>query len=153
MPKVLYVVDLSENERVKLMSIVNKRKTSSKRILHANILLAADINNPNKISAPVIAERYHVHRQTVQTVRKTYATEGLEAALGRKKRKVPPVEPKLTGDVEARIIALCCSDPPSGYERWTLRMVADETIKLEIISSISHMSVGRILKKTNLSLI
>ena len=152
MPKVLYVVDLSENERAKLLSIVNKGKASAKRILHANILLAADINNPNKISAPVIAERYHVHRQTVQTVRKTYATEGLEAALGRKKRKVPPVEPKLTGDVEARIIALCCSDPPSGYERWTLRLVAEEAIKLEIIPSISHMSVGRILKKTNSSL-
>ncbi len=152
MPKVLYVVDLSENERAKLLSIVNKGKASAKRILHANILLAADINNSNKISAPVIAERYHVHRQTVQTVRKTYATEGLEAALGRKKRKVPPVEPKLTGDVEARIIALCCSDPPSGYERWTLRLVAEESIKLEIIPSISHMSVGRVLKKTNLSL-
>ena len=152
MPKVLYTVDLSENERAKLLSIVNKGTASAKRILHANILLAADMNNPKKVSAPVIAERYHVHRQTVQTVRKTYATQGLEAALGRKKRKAPPVEPKLTGDVEARIIALCCSDPPSGYERWTLRLVAEKAVKLEIIPSISHMSVGRILKKTNLSL-
>ena len=75
MPKVSYVVDLSDKERVKLLNIVNKGKATAKRILHANILLAADINNPNKASSPVIAERFHVHRQTVQTVRKTYASE------------------------------------------------------------------------------
>lgn len=153
MPKVSYVVNLSDAERVKLLKITNKGTAAAKRILHANILLALDENNANKASAPVIGERFHVHRQTVQTIRKNYATKGLEAALDRKQRSKPPIDPKLTGDVEARIIALCCSNPPAGYQRWTLRLAAEEAIKLEIVESISHMSVGRILKKTNLSLI
>ena len=152
MPKVSYVVSLSEQERVKLLKIINIGTASAKSILHANILLALDKNNPNKASSPVIAERFNVHRQTVQTIRKNYATRGVEAALDRKHRSKPPIEPKLTGDVEAHIIALCCSTPPDGYQQWTLRLVADEAIRLEIVESISHMSVGRILKKTNLSL-
>ena len=152
MPKISYVVNLNDQERVKLLKIINKGTATAKRILHANILLALDENNPNKASSPVIAERFNVHRQTVQTIRKNYATKGIESALDRKHRSKPPVEPKLTGDVEARIIALCCNNPPEGYQRWTLRLVADEAIKLEIVESISHMSVRRILKKTNLSL-
>ena len=152
MPKVTFVVNLSEAERNKLLKIVSSGTASAKRILHANILLALDVNNPDKISSPVAAERFHVHRQTVQTIRKEYATNGLEAALNRKKRAKPPIDPKLTGDVEARIISICCSEPPPGYARWTLRLVAKEAVKMEIVPSISHVSVGRILKKTNLSL-
>lgn len=152
MPKVTFVVNLSEAERNKLLKIVSSGTASAKRILHANILLALDVNNPDKISSPVAAERFHVHRQTVQTIRKEYATNGLEAALSRKKRAKPPIDPKLTGDVEARIISICCSEPPPGYARWTLRLVAEEAVKMEIVPSISHVSVGRILKKTNLSL-
>lgn len=152
MPKVTFVVNLSEAERNKLLKIVSSGTASAKRILHANILLALDVNNPDKVSSPVAAERFHVHRQTVQTIRKEYATNGLEAALSRKKRAKPPIDPKLTGDVEARIISICCSEPPPGYARWTLRLVAEEAVKMEIVPSISHVSVGRILKKTNLSL-
>ena len=152
MPKVTFVVNLSEAERNKLLKIVSSGTASAKRILHANILLALDVNNPDKVSSPVAAERFHVHRQTVQTIRKEYATNGLEAALSRKKRAKPPIDPKLTGDVEARIISICCSEPPPGYARWTLRLVAEEAVKMEIVASISHVSVGRILKKTNLSL-
>lgn len=152
MPKVTFVVNLSEAERNKLLKIVSSGTASAKRILHANILLALDVNNSDKISSPVAAERFHVHRQTVQTIRKEYATNGLEAALSRKKRAKPPIDPKLTGDVEARIISICCSEPPPGYARWTLRLVAEEAVKMEIVPSISHVSVGRILKKTNLRL-
>ena len=147
MPKVTFVVNLSEAERNKLLKIVSSGTASAKRILHANILLALDVNNPDKVSSPVAAERFHVHRQTVQTIRKEYATNGLEAALSRKKRAKPPIDPKLTGDVEARIISICCSEPPPGYARWTLRLVAEEAVKMEIVPSISHVSVGRILKK------
>lgn len=153
MPKVLYVVDLSAEERGRLQDMVNQGTAAAKGILHANILLAADINNPDKASSPLIAERFQVHRQTVQTVRKTYATQGLEAALQRKKRTKPPREPKFTGDVEARIIALCCGNPPSGVERWTLRLVAEEVVKAGIVPAISHTSVSRILKKRQINLI
>ena len=152
MPKVSYIVNLSDQERLKLLKIVNKGTSTAKRILHANILLALDENNSVKVSSPVISERFHVHRQTVQTIRKNYVLSGLESALDRRKRNKPPIDPKLTGDVEARIIAVCCGNPPTGYNRWTLRLVAEEVVKLEIVESISHMSIDRILKKTNLSL-
>ena len=72
--------------------------------------------------------------------------------MNRKKRKTPPVAAKVTGDVEARIIALACTDPPKGYAKWTLRLLADRSVKLGYVDSISHTQVGRILKKTNLSL-
>lgn len=150
MPKASYVVDLSDNEREKLLNIINNGSDSEKRILHADILLAADINNSSKASSAMIAERFQVHRQTVQTVRKTYATKGLEAALDRKKRIKPPIDPKLTGDAEARILAIFRCDPPPGFARWTLRLVAEEAVRLEIVPSLSHTSVGRILKKNGL---
>jgi hypothetical protein len=72
--------------------------------------------------------------------------------LTRKKRETPPVEPKVTGEVEARIIALACTAPPEGYARWTLRMLADHSITLGHVDSLSHMSIKRLLKKQNLSL-
>ena len=87
-----------------------------------------------------------------------YAGHGEEAArkagdaVKRKERNTPPVPPKCTGDVEARIIALACSEPPEGRSKWTLRLLSEKSVELKIIDSISHMQVGRILKKTNISL-
>lgn len=147
MPKKNYTIDLSDKEKIQLLNIVNEGKTNSKRILHANILLAADINNSQNLSTLVIAKNFNVHRQTVQTIRKIYATQGLEAALTRRKRAKPPIESKVTPDVEAQIIAIFCSNPPPGLMRWTLRRVAQEAISLEIVPAISHTTVGRILKK------
>jgi hypothetical protein len=76
----------------------------------------------------------------------------MNGALYRKKRRTPPVPPKVDGNLEAHIIAVCCSKPPDGYERWTLRLVADKCIELGYAETISHMTVSRALKKTNLSL-
>lgn len=152
MPKVAYHVKLTQEQREKLLKIVRKGTSKAKRILHANILLALDENQGKPPSAPVIAERFNVHRQTVQTIRKAFATKGLEPALGRKPRTKPPIEAKITGDVEARIIALACSEPPEGNSRWTLRLLADQVVELEILESVSHMSISRVLKKTNLNL-
>jgi hypothetical protein len=76
----------------------------------------------------------------------------LEETLRRKKRETPPVPAKITGDVEARVIALACSNPPKGYAKWTLRLLADQTVELGYVETISYVSVARILKKTNLSL-
>ena len=73
--------------------------------------------------------------------------KGLQAALGRKKRETPPVAPKITGEVEAKIIALSCSSPPPGRSKWSLRLLADKAVELQYIDSISHEAVGRLLKK------
>jgi len=83
----------------------------------------------------------------VHNIRKQYAKKGLTATIGRKKRETPPVEPKITGEVEARIIALSCSAPPEGRSRWSLRLLADKSVELNFIDSISHEAVGRLLKK------
>ena len=94
-----------------------------------------------------IASLFLVNPQTVHTIRKTYATEGLDAAIGRKKRQTPPIQPKITGDVEAKIIALRCGEPQEGRSKWTVRLLADKAVELQIIDSISHESVFRLLKK------
>ena len=152
MPSVKYIIELSDAERKTLQSIVTKGKSPAKAILRANILLASDRNNKKHMTVAEIAEAYHTTPTTVQTVRTSYANNGLEATVARKKRETPPVPPKVTGDVEAHIIALACGDPPEGYNKWTLRLLADKCVELNYAKSLSHMTVSRILKKTNLSL-
>ena len=99
-----------------------------------------------------MAEMLHTTPTTVQTVKTTYAEKGLDQTITRKKRKTPPVPTKVTGDVEEHIIALCCSNPPEGYSRWTVRLLSEKCIELGYVKSISHMTISRALKKTNLSL-
>ena len=152
MPSVKYVIELSDEDRKTLQDIVTKGKSPAKAILRANILLASDRNNKKHMTVAEIAETYHTTPTTVQTVRTSYANNGLEATVNRKKRETPPVPPKVTGDVEAHIIALACGNPPEGYSKWTLRLLADKCVELNYAESLSHMTVSRILKKTNLSL-
>lgn len=149
MPVVKYTVKLTDIEKTKLTAIATKGKATAKVILHANILLSADVSNGPAHSEKEIARNLHINAQTVHTVRRKYCTEGLEAALSRKTRKTPPRAPKLTGEVEAKIIALSCSSPPEGRAKWTLRLLADRIIEMQIVESISHESVHRLLKKTN----
>ena len=99
-----------------------------------------------------IANAYRTTPKAVQTVRASYCKNGLEATINRKKRETPPIPAKVTGEVEAHIIALACGQPPEGYSRWTLRLLADKTVELGYIESILHVTVSNILKKTNLSL-
>lgn len=99
-----------------------------------------------------IANAYRTTPTTVQTVRTSYCKKGLEATITRKKRETPPIPAKVTGEVEAHIIALACGQPPEGYSKWTLRLLANKTIELGYIESISHVTISTILKKTNLSL-
>ena len=94
-----------------------------------------------------VAEQFHVNKQTVHTIRRAFSENGLDAALGRKKRMTPPVEAKITGDIEAKIIALSCSTPPAGRAKWSLRLLAERTVELQYLDSISHEAVGRLLKK------
>ncbi len=149
MPVIKYRVVLTDAERKRLISITSKGSSPAKMIMHAHVLLCADESGCRKLSEKEIANHLSVNFQTVHSIRKTYALSGLDAALGRKKRSTPPITPKITGDVEAKIIALSCSSPPEGRSRWTLRLLADKVVELRIVESISHETIHRTLKKTN----
>jgi len=150
MPK-KYIVRLTTEERDGLQDLISKGKTQAYRIRHAHILLKADADGPAWLDRE-IAVAFSCNRSTVEGIRKRFVLEGLDSALERKKRAKPPTERILDGAKEARLIALACSEPPEGRSRWTLRLLADELIALEIVESISYRTVQRTLKKTNSSL-
>ena len=152
MPSIKYVIELSNQEKVRLMEIVKKGSSPARTILRANILLASDKQNDRYMTVSEIANAYRTTPTTVQTVRASYCKNGLEATITRKKRETPPIPAKVTGEVEAHVIALACGQPPEGYSKWTLRLLADKTVELGYIESISHVTVSTILKKTNVSL-
>lgn len=152
MPSFKYVIELNDNDKATLLDIVKKGASPARTILRANILLASDRRNETYMTVSEIAEAYHTTPTTVQTVRTSYCEKGLEATINRKKRETPPVPAKVTGEVEAHVIALACGNPPEGYSKWTLRLLADKTVELGYIDSISHVTISSILKKTNLSL-
>ena len=147
MPSVKYVIELTDADRKTLSDIVSKGQSPAKLILRANILLASDKNNKKHMTVAEIANAFNTTPTTVQNVRTSYANNGLEATINRKKRETPPVPPKVTGDVEAHIIALACGEPPEGYSRWTVKLLADKCVELNYAESISHMTVSRVLKK------
>lgn len=143
-----YIVRLTRDERKALRSLVGTGQTQAYKIRHANILLKADADGPGWTDA-AIAEAYGCHVGTVEGIRKRFVFEGFEAALGRKKRATPPRERILDGAGEARLIALRCSPPPEGSVRWTLELLADKLVELNVVKQISYQTVRRVLKKTN----
>jgi transposase len=147
MPKRNYEVKLSEEERLILKKIVSTGKSPAKKILRSNILLSTDEKRVPKQTIRKVAEIYGVSTTTVNEVRKSYSENGLESTINRKKRETPPVEPKITGDIEAKIIALSCTEAPTGYSRWTLRLLTKKVIELGYIDSIGRTSVNEVLKK------
>jgi transposase len=147
MPK-KYIVRLTRPERQGLEDLVNKGQAAAYKIKHAHILLKADADGPAWIDA-AIADAFCCHIGTVEGIRKRFVLEGLDAALGRKKRAFPPRERILDGAKEARLLALSCSQPPPGRSRWTLELLADKLVALNIVDSISYQTVRRTLKKTN----
>ena len=153
MPKKKYVISLSNDERAQLTKIIKTGKSPARVILRANILLSSDSNVTKPLSVSATADLFQTSSTTVQNVRTSYIENGIDGALYRKTRVTPPVKPKMDGELEAHIIALCCSKPPNGYERWTVRLLADKSVELGYVDSISHMTISRTLKKTNLSLI
>jgi len=152
MPKKKYTVDLSESEKVELRKLTTTGKTSARVIKRANILLSTDDTRNPKLTVSAVAEKCEVSASTVQKIRKQYALEGYRAVLTRKERETPAVAPKITGDVEARIIALACSEPPVGFSKWSLRLLADKAVELEYIDKITHVSISMVLKKHSLNL-
>lgn len=145
-----YIVRLTEVERERLRALTSKGKAAAYRIKHANILLKADADGPAWTDGR-IAEAVGCHVRTVENVRCRCVLEGLEAALERKEQARARRERKLDGEGEARLIALACSEPPKGRDQWTLQLLADELVRLEVVDSISAQTVRRTLKKTNCS--
>jgi len=146
-------IELTHEERKKLKSFVTKGKHPAMIIRRAQIILDLDcVGNLRMLTDAEIAERCGVSRQTVHVAKKNFLDTGIDGFLIRKKRETPPVPPKADGEFEAHLIALSCSDPPKGYERWSVRLLADKCVELGYVESISHMTVSRVLKKTNLSL-
>jgi transposase len=146
-----YIVRLEAEERRQLESLVRKGAAAAYKIKHANILLTVDADGPDW-SDQEAAEAFGCHQNTVRNVRQRFVEQGLEAALERKKQASPSRERKLDGKGEARLIALACSKPPKGHARWTLKLLAEELVALEIVDSICDQTVRRTLKKTNFAL-
>ncbi len=141
-----YIVRLSEEERSLLWDIVKKLKGTSQKVRRATILLKADVDGPNWSDAK-IAEALTCRTRTIENVRRRLVTEGLDAVLNRKKRETPPRPKILDGKQEAQVIALRLGKPPAGFANWTLQLLADQIVKLEIAESISYETVRRTLKK------
>jgi hypothetical protein len=152
MRKQEYVVKLSKSERLKLKDITGKGKGSARQQIRARILLHADTSKAGSAwDDPRIAGAVGCCMALCGRVRKQYVNEGLDAVVTRKVRETPPVEPIFDGVKEARLIQLACSKPPEGRVRWTLRLLEDKLVELDI--EASDNTIGRVLKKTNLSLI
>lgn len=141
-----FIVRLSDEERVACQEVIKKLKGSSQKVRRAQILLKADADGPAWSDAR-IAEAFNCRVQTIENLRKRLVTEGFEAALERKQRQEPPTPPKLDGEAEAKLIALRLGKPPAGYGHWTLQLLADELVVLEVVDSISHETVRKVLKK------
>jgi transposase len=149
MTRTIRNIELSPEERRELEKFTKTGKRSVKLVKRAAVILALDTSEGRKPDAEAeIARRTGVSRQTVQNVKKDFeAAADLPAFLQRKKRETPPRPPKVTGELEARIIALACSKPPAGYRGWTLRLLADTCVELQYVDTISHMTISRLLKK------
>jgi len=142
-----YVVRLSEEERQVCQDVVKKLKGSSQKVRRAQVLLKADADGPDWTDAR-IAEAFHCRVQTIENLRKRLVTEGFQTALNGKVRESPPTPRLLDGQGEAKLIALRLGKPPAGYGRWTLQLLADELVALEVVDSISIETVRQTLKKT-----
>ena len=144
-----YVVTLTDNEIQELKQLIQKGGKGY-RIKHAQILLKLNRRPENTgWTYERIQEAYGTSNGTIAGIAKRFVMEGLEAALGRKKQLNR--HRKVTGDVEAKICMIACSDAPEGCTRWTMQAIADELVRLEVVDSISDSTVCRVMKKTNLS--
>jgi transposase len=148
-----YRITLTKLERKDLEALTRNGKTGAKKFIHARALLLCDAGPDGPAwTVATAAEALGVTSRTIEHLKKRFVEEGLEAALVRKTRGKPPRDVIFDGAFEARLIALACSDAPEGYQRWTVRLLADKAVELNFASSVSHMTVQRVLKKMNLNL-
>ena len=133
--------------------MTRRGKTHARRFIHARALLLCDAGADGPAwNVSDVATALGVTSRAIEHLKKRFVEDGLEAALERKPREKPPREVTFDGAFEARLIALACSDAPEGHRRWTVRLLADKAVELRFAASVSHMTVQRVLKKTNLSL-
>jgi transposase len=140
-----YVVTLTDAERQHLEQLLTKGKAAARTLRHAQALLKAD--QPVGWTDADIADAFALSVRTVERLRQRFIEDGFDAAL--KPQPVPRLPRKVDGTVEAHLVALACSDPPAGRQRWTLRLLADRLVELALVASISHEGVRQVLKKTS----
>jgi len=151
MGKIFYKVTLTEEERSSLISLTKNGKHSSRKVIHALILLNSDegaFTEVSKQTNKFIADFLNVGERTVERIKKRFVEESLESALEDKPSE-REYKRKADGDFEAHLIALSCSTPPEGFSRWSLRMLADKVVELSYVESVSHETIRRTLKKTS----
>jgi transposase len=148
-----YRVTLTAQERKELETLTKTNKTNARQFLYARALLLCDAG-PEGPAWKVgnISEAMGVSPRMIEHLKKRFVEQGLAATLQRKEREKPPREVIFNGTFEARLIKLACSKTPKGRKRWTVRLLAEKAVELDIAPSVSHMTVQRLLKKTNLSL-
>lgn len=146
-----YTIKLTKPEVEELRQIIDRGTHTSHTFRVAYILLNCD-EGPysDKVTNVHISKVLKVAMRTIDRVKKRFTEEGLEGVLERRPSS-RVYEKKADGDVEAKLVALCCSEPPKGYAKWSLRLLADKMVELDYVESISHVTVGGILKKTNSS--
>ncbi|MBD2309542.1 helix-turn-helix domain-containing protein [Chroococcidiopsis sp. FACHB-1243] len=151
MPQKKYIVTLAAEERSLLEELTKKGKTVAYKVNHARILLLADTNRvEGGWKDEAISQALNISVATIERVRQRLVEEGLEAALSRKFQENRKPR-RLDGEIEAQLIALACSTPPSGQRSWTMRMLADQMVELGYVETVSHETVRQTLKKTKLS--
>jgi transposase len=138
-----YLVQLSEQERAELHGLLSRGQAAARKLTRARILLLAD----DGLIDRTIAETLHCGHSTVERIRRRYAQEGLKAAIEERFR--PGGRPKLATEQEAILVALACSAPPAGREHWTMQLLADQLVELDVVGAISDETVRRTLKKTS----
>src|SRR3989338_6602618 len=145
----LYVVRLQEEERAQLRALIRKGKAAAYKLMHARVLLQADQGTSRRrVTDDGVANAVDVSPVTVARIRKRFVEQGVEAALRRKTQERPSRQRVLDGKAEATLVATTCSKPPAGRERWTLRLLGNRLVELEIVDSISPETVRQTLKKT-----
>lgn len=148
-----YIVTLTKDERRELIELISKGKHRSQKILNALILLACDEGEFQKgrSTNKVIAKVLNISMKKIDRIKKRFVEDGLDISVnGRKGDRI--YKKKADGDFEAHLVALSCSDPPEGFSRWSLRLLADKVVELDYIDSISHETIRRVLKKTKSNL-
>ena len=143
MPRKMYLVNLADEERQELLELTRKGKINARKLKRAMILLKAD----EGLTDQQVMAALNVSRPCVERVRKRFVSDGMDRALNEDPR--PGQKRKLDGRAEATLIATACTEAPEGHERWTLRLLADQLVMLQVVDAISYETVRRTLKKTN----
>ena len=147
-----YTIKLTKSEVEELNAIITKGSHTSQTFRAAYILLNCDEGKfSEKVTNEHISKILKVGMRTIDRIKKKFIEDGLGAVVERRPT-TRVYEKKVDGDLEAKVVALCCSEPPKGFAKWSLRLLADKLVELKYVESISHVSVGSLLKKMNLSL-